>query len=104
MVLDSHSSVAVGCYHVLFGSITIREPSVGPYRLIVACCDVCLSIPSVVNEKGVIKTLNLALSPRETEQLHNSAKIMREGQIRGDKIDNFWVFVVEIAGVNVTDG
>jgi L-lactate dehydrogenase len=40
--------------------------------------DVCLSIPSVVNEKGVIKTLNLALSPRETEQLHNSAKIMRD--------------------------
>ncbi|MFN6215593.1 MAG: L-lactate dehydrogenase, partial [Microcystis sp.] len=40
--------------------------------------DVCLSIPSVVNEKGVIKTLNLALSPRETQQLHNSAKIMRD--------------------------
>jgi L-lactate dehydrogenase len=32
----------------------------------------------VVNEKGVIKTLNLALSPREMEQLHNSAKIMRD--------------------------
>jgi L-lactate dehydrogenase len=40
--------------------------------------DVCLSIPCVVNEKGVIKTLNLPLSPRETEQLHNSAKIMRD--------------------------
>ncbi|TRV45855.1 MAG: L-lactate dehydrogenase [Microcystis panniformis Mp_MB_F_20051200_S9] len=40
--------------------------------------DVCLSIPSVVNEKGVIKTLNLSLSPRETQQLHNSAKIMRD--------------------------
>jgi L-lactate dehydrogenase len=43
--------------------------------------DVCLSIPCVVNEKGVIKTLNLSLSSREMEQLHNSAKIM------GDLID-----------------
>ena len=31
MVLGSHSSVAPGCYQVLFGGITIREPLVGPY-------------------------------------------------------------------------
>ena len=37
------SSVAPGCYHVLFGGITIREPSVGPYRLSVVFCDVCFS-------------------------------------------------------------
>jgi L-lactate dehydrogenase len=40
--------------------------------------DVCLSIPCVVNEKGVIKTLNLPLSSREMKQLHNSAQIMRD--------------------------
>jgi len=31
MVLGSHSSVAPGCYQVLFGGITIQEPSVEPY-------------------------------------------------------------------------
>ena len=41
MVLGSHSSMVPGCYHILFGGITIHESSVGPYRLIVACCDVC---------------------------------------------------------------
>jgi len=43
MVLGSHSSVAPGCYHILFGGITIREPSVGPYQLIVVFCDMCFS-------------------------------------------------------------
>ena len=43
MVLGSHSSVAPRCYHILFGGITIREPSVGPYRLSVVFCDVCFS-------------------------------------------------------------
>ena len=43
MVLGIHSSVAPACYHILFGGITIREPSVGPYRLSVVFCDVCFS-------------------------------------------------------------
>lgn len=40
--------------------------------------DVCLSLPSVVNEKGVIKTVNLALNEIEQRQLIHSAKILRD--------------------------
>lgn len=40
--------------------------------------DVCLSLPSVVNEKGVIKTVNLTLNDTEQQQLIHSAQILRE--------------------------
>lgn len=40
--------------------------------------DVCLSLPSVVNEKGVIKTVNLALNPIEQQQLIQSAQVLRD--------------------------
>lgn len=40
--------------------------------------DVCLSLPSVVNEKGVIKTVNLTLNDMEQQQLIHSAKILRD--------------------------
>ena len=40
--------------------------------------DMCLSLPSVVNEKGVIKTVNLTLNDREQQQLIHSAKILRD--------------------------
>lgn len=40
--------------------------------------DVCLSLPSVVTEKGVTKTVNLALSPTEEKQLQHSAQVLRE--------------------------
>ncbi|MDJ0714008.1 MAG: L-lactate dehydrogenase [Prochloraceae cyanobacterium] len=40
--------------------------------------DICLSLPTVVNEKGVLKTVNLALSETEIKQLQNSAKVLRE--------------------------
>ncbi len=40
--------------------------------------DVCLSLPFVVNEKGVIKTVNLTLNDTEQQQLIHSAQILRD--------------------------
>ena len=40
--------------------------------------DVCLGLPTVVNEKGVLKTVNLELNALEEAQLRNSAKVLRE--------------------------
>jgi L-lactate dehydrogenase len=40
--------------------------------------DVCLSLPSVVNEKGVIKRVNLTLNDMEQQQLIHSAQILRD--------------------------
>ena len=40
--------------------------------------DVCLSLPSVVNEKGVVKTVNLTLNDTEQQQLIHSAQILRD--------------------------
>ncbi len=39
---------------------------------------ICLSLPTVVNEKGVLKTVNLAFSDPEKQQLLNSAKVLGE--------------------------
>lgn len=40
--------------------------------------DICLSLPTVVNEKGALKMVNLSLSQTETTQLQNSAKVLRK--------------------------
>ena len=40
--------------------------------------DVCLGLPTVVNEKGILKTVNLALSESEEKQLRHSAQVLRE--------------------------
>ncbi len=40
--------------------------------------DVCLSLPSVVNEKGVVKTVNLTLNDTERQQIIHSAQILRD--------------------------
>ena len=40
--------------------------------------DVCLGLPRVINEKGILKTVNLALSPLEEKQLQHSAQVLRE--------------------------
>lgn len=40
--------------------------------------DVCLGLPTVVNEKGILKTVNLALSETEAEQLRHSAQVLRK--------------------------
>ena len=40
--------------------------------------DICLSLPSVVNEKGVVKTVNLKLNDMEQQQVIHSAKILRD--------------------------
>jgi L-lactate dehydrogenase len=40
--------------------------------------NVCLSLPLVVNEKGVVKTVNLTLNDTEQQQLIHSAQILRD--------------------------
>ncbi len=40
--------------------------------------DVCLGLPTVVNEKGILKTVNLALSEVEAQQLQDSAQTLRD--------------------------
>jgi len=40
--------------------------------------DVCLSVPSVVNDRGAIKVINSPLPPEELEALRHSAGILRE--------------------------
>ena len=40
--------------------------------------NMCLSLPTVVNEKGVLKTVNLTLSEREQQQLLHSAEVLRQ--------------------------
>ncbi|MGB5633873.1 MAG: L-lactate dehydrogenase [Waterburya sp.] len=40
--------------------------------------DVCLGLPTVVNEKGILKTVNLTLSEAEAKQLQDSARVLRE--------------------------
>ncbi len=40
--------------------------------------DVCLGLPTVVNEKGILKTVNLALSDDEIQQLQHSATVLQD--------------------------
>ena len=40
--------------------------------------DVCLGFPRVINETGILKTINLELIPREQEQLRHSAQVLQE--------------------------
>jgi len=40
--------------------------------------DVCLSIPRVVNERGILKTVNLTLAENEEKLLVESARVLRE--------------------------
>jgi L-lactate dehydrogenase len=39
--------------------------------------DVCLSVPSVVNRTGVLRTLRVPLSQDERDGLHHSARAVR---------------------------
>lgn len=40
--------------------------------------DVCLSLPCVLNNQGVVSTVNLALTATELEQLRNSTRILKQ--------------------------
>ncbi|MFV0527143.1 MAG: L-lactate dehydrogenase [Lachnospiraceae bacterium] len=40
--------------------------------------DVCLSVPTIVNGSGVVRTLQPELTEKETQQLQNSAKVLKE--------------------------
>lgn len=40
--------------------------------------DVCLSVPRVINERGILKTVNLTLSETEEKLLVDSARVLRE--------------------------
>lgn len=46
--------------------------------------DICLSLPRVVNEKGIIKTVNLTLHSREEKLLQKSAQVLQDvfGQLK----------------------
>jgi L-lactate dehydrogenase len=39
--------------------------------------DICLSIPRVINEKGILQTVNLTLSNDEERLLHNSSSVLK---------------------------
>lgn len=40
--------------------------------------DICLSIPRVINEKGILKTVNLTLDSKEEELLQTSAQVLKD--------------------------
>lgn len=40
--------------------------------------NVCLGLPRVIDERGILKTVNLNLSPIEEKQLHHSAEVLQE--------------------------
>lgn len=40
--------------------------------------NICLSVPTVINQKGALKTVNLSLSQTEEQQLQNSAKVLQD--------------------------
>jgi L-lactate dehydrogenase len=40
--------------------------------------DICLSVPRVINERGILKTVNLTLSEEEEKLLVESATVLRE--------------------------
>ena len=40
--------------------------------------NICLGLPRVINEKGILKTVNLNLSSREEKQLQDSARVLQE--------------------------
>ncbi len=40
--------------------------------------DICLSLPRVVNEKGIIKTVNLTLNSQEEKLLQKSAQVLQD--------------------------
>jgi L-lactate dehydrogenase len=39
--------------------------------------DICLSLPTVINETGILKTVNLVLSDQEKQQLLHSAQVLQ---------------------------
>lgn len=40
--------------------------------------NVCLGLPRVVSDKGILKTVNLDLNPKEEKQLRHSARVLQE--------------------------
>lgn len=40
--------------------------------------DICLSLPTVVNERGILKTVNLTLSQKEESLLRQSASVLKD--------------------------
>jgi len=44
--------------------------------------DICLSVPSVVGRRGVLKQTELKLWPKEVMALHNSAKALKETMVK----------------------
>lgn len=81
--LKGYTSYAIGLattdiVKAILGSqervLTVSSLLTGQYGI----KDVCLSIPTVVNERGILKTVNISLNETEKQQLQNSAKVLRE--------------------------
>ena len=66
----------------IVGAILRDENSVLPVSSLInnyyGVNDVCLSIPSIVNKKGIVRPLALELSPQEQEQFKYSAQKLKE--------------------------
>lgn len=70
-------SVRYLCENILRNTntvITVSSMMTGEYGIE----DVCLSIPSVVNSQGLVKTIQPKLTEKELEQLKNSAKVLKD--------------------------
>ena len=69
-------SVRYLCDNILRGGNTVMAVSslmTGQYGME----DVCLSIPSIVNSSGLVKTLEPQLKEEEVEKLLNSANVLK---------------------------
>ena len=66
----------------IVGAILRDENSVLPISSLIndyyGVSDVCLSLPSIINKKGVLKVLPLGLSNEEQEQFRHSAQTLKE--------------------------
>jgi len=64
------------------GAILRDENSVLPVSSLIhdyyGVSDVCLSLPSIVNRKGIVKVLSLELSSEEQKQLKHSAQTLKD--------------------------
>lgn len=59
-----------------YSVLTVSSLLTGEYGLE----DVCLSLPAIVNRKGIVKKIKMALSPEEEEGFRNSGQVLKELQ------------------------
>jgi L-lactate dehydrogenase len=59
-----------------YSVLTVSSLLTGEYGLE----DVCLSLPAIVNRKGIVKKIKMALSPEEEAGFRNSGQVLKELQ------------------------